>query len=341
MALRHATRYARNRLLLTVGLCLPAGADVGPAGAVLTKLGAQLRALEEESAFLSTPARKASLARTLPSVLAGLRARGECFVRIDACDAIALRLPPAGRLQDPPDVQPHDVPVRLRDLDALAAAGGWDLALVALLPFIDGRSHVRAIAELAGMDLAVVRAALRQLLFYGLVALVDAFQFSNVYAATHRLQALLHSAPLRRSLVRFVAAMADDNEVGAPRPVFDLVFRLLASFGSGACVGDIALQHCAAARGVDVRLLCVFGVLHGMLRRVHRYVLPRGLAVGSGPASAEMGASGCEALLVLPAPLLQSLDGSVHVDALCCRLAVGRAELEAALARQGVELVDR
>ena len=334
MALQHATRYARNRLLVTVGLALPAGADTGPAGAVLAKLGAQLRVMEEQSAFLSTPARKASLARTLPAVLAGLRARGECFIRVDGCDTIALRLPPTGLLPEPPDVSAHDVPVRLRDLGPLAAAGGWDIALVALLPLIDGRSHARAIAELAGADLSLVRCALRQLLHFGLIALVDVFQFSNVYAATHRLQGLLHSAPLRRALVRFVATAPGEGAVEeraepAPLPDFDFVFRLLAAFGTGARVGDIAA---GAARGrVHARRLCVFGVLHGLLRRVHRYVLVR------RGANVVPGASA-----LLPAPLLRALDGTIHMDELCCAVGAGAREVEEELERiGGFDFVDR
>jgi hypothetical protein len=348
MALQHATRYARNRLLVTVGLALPAGADTGPAGAVLAKLGAQLRVMEEQSAFLSTPARKASLARTLPAVLAGLRARGECFIRVDGCDTIALRLPPTGLLPEPPDVRAHDVPVRLRDLGPLAAAGGWDVALVALLPLIDGRSHARAIAELAGADLSLVRCALRQLLHFGLIALVDVFQFGNVYAATHRLQGLLHSAPLRRALVRFVAtapgegaveeaeaeAVAGKSTVAgraepASLPDFEFVFRLLAAFGTGARVGDIAA---GAARGrVHARRLCVFGVLHGLLRRVHRYVLVRRGAAVAPSASA-----------LLPAPLLRALDGTIHMDELCCAVGAGAREVEEELERiGGFDFVDR
>ena len=285
-------------------------------------------------------------------------------------------------MPDPPEVALHDVPVRLRDLDLLAAGagaavgsgagaaesagcalgglphgrvfddldedfgcggdgGGWDLGLRMILPHIDGISHVQAIAERADVDVGVVRSGLRHLLYYGLVAMVDVFQFRNVYAATHRVQNLLHSPQLRRACMLFVSA--DDVQMlpssqqppaARSRPTFEFVFQLLAAFGAGARVGDLNLRFGAPERGIDVRRLAVFGVLHGLLRRIHRFIVP----VARDPSS------------LAPAPppqppltpaLVRSLDGSTHIEALCCRLRASEATLEAALLLSGFILVDR
>ena len=91
----------------------------------------------------------------------------------------------------PPPVSDHQVPTLLppasrrraphRHSAAAAAVragltSGWDLALQRVLPYIDGRCHVARIAERARMDVTLVRRSLRQLLYWGAVAMVDIFQ---------------------------------------------------------------------------------------------------------------------------------------------------------------------
>jgi hypothetical protein len=302
---------------------------LSPYHAVLEKFGQALTALEVESAFLSRPDRKARLASVLPAVLRGLSTRGECLVPLDACDTLALKLFPA--LPAPAPVRDHDVPVPLRDLDALVgpddSESGWDLALRALVPLMDGVATVAAIAAAADVDPSIARRAVQHLVFYGLVSVADVFQFSNIYATTQGLQGLLHRRELRAACVRYVSREDgvlgeeedgevsgggdDDNEDGGgdrgeeeeaeaedgagrlqgrrrrrrpSGPSFEFVFRLFTAFGAGARVCDVCAQNDAARKGVDERRLVVFGVVHGLLRRVHKYPVRRDRG-SSGPAA--------------------------------------------------------
>jgi hypothetical protein len=413
--LRHE-RYERNSLLFAVGLVLrgdggdashgeaparasapaparapassPAPASAPPRAdaaassqgaapweAVLRKLGLYLFALELESGFLCGAAGRAALARVLPAILHGLSARGECFVAARDCDAIALKLFP--QLPPPRAVRDAHVPVRVRDLDAVAGAGaagdaffafsGLDACVRALLPHIDGRAHVRAIAEAADADLPLVRRALQHLLFYGCIALVDTFQFANVYAATPRAQLLLRAPELAHACARAVAAEpAPHAPPAAAQPPAhlgaDAAFRLYAAFGAGSRVADVCVAAGVEEAGADARRLVAFGVMHGLLRRIHSFPVRTAaaaaalaaVAAGAGAGDAEPAAAdGAPLDAAQPPPppppraraLLAEcaawLDGRHSLEDICCELRCSQDALVACLEAAGFEFVQK
>lgn len=360
--------------------------DPRPFEAVLRKLAAYLQAMEVESGALSQPAHRARLQEVLlPAILHGLNSRGECFVRVGAGDTVALKLFPV--LAPPPDVEDHDVPYPTRNLDMLVGNGedsGLDYAMRVILPHIDGLNFVRAIAERSNVDVSLVRRCCQHLLYYGCVALVDVFQYSNVYATLPRVQLLVTSDVLRESAVSYIAkapprgvmarsASLDESAGGGDGGVaFGVIFRIFAAFGAGTPVGDVALQADTAALGIDDRRLTAFGLLHGLLRRVRKYPTPleRGSDAaeesgrhsqifalppepvsasgdltgsvhrggGSGAATASEAASvdvSLTATALLSADVLELLDGSRHLEQLCCRLRCSCDALEAAIAAHG------
>jgi hypothetical protein len=275
------------------------------------------------------------LAAMLAAIRDGLNARGECFVAVgeggDASDnTVALKLLPS--LPLPPPVRDHDVPVRVRDLDALAGAGagllgataastgaggapggggllgaglgvedsGWDMALRVLLPYIDGVAYARAIAEAADMELPLVRRALRHLLHWGLIRLTDVFQFGSVYATQPQgLQRLLREPQLQRACARYASSgrpgastTAGGSAAGTGLVPRDVLLRLYMAFGAGTRVCDVAALAGTAERGVDDRRLVTWGVMHGVLRRVHKYPVPLEERRGGGAEDAGAGGGG-------------------------------------------------
>jgi len=81
----------------------------------------------------------------------------------------------------PPDVKGWHVPVaKMKLADAVDAT--WDLTLQKIVAHIDGVSDVRRIAFLADVSLGLARAALRHLLYYDTILLLDLFFFSACYA---------------------------------------------------------------------------------------------------------------------------------------------------------------
>ena len=80
----------------------------------------------------------------------------------------------------------------------------WDLSLHAVLGYINGIDYIRRISERADMDLSLVRLCIQQLIHYGVVALVDIFQYSNIYAVTPGIRRLYDEPELTAACIEFV-----------------------------------------------------------------------------------------------------------------------------------------
>lgn len=359
-------RYPRNTLLFSVGFALDPDADTRPYEPVLRKLGLLLYSMEIEGEFLFRVEKKAQLASMLPMILAGLNARGECFVPADSVDTIALKLFPV--LPHPSLVRDHNVPVRLRDMDVMVGSGddsGWDLCMRTVLPHIDGVQCVRAISEAADVELPLVKRVVQHLLYYGCIALVDIFQYTNIYSTQPRVQLLLRSEELRTACATYIhqdtsglvlprvfpssiALAAAPHAPRHTRDIPDRLFRLYSAFGAGSRMCDVCAQCDTAGMEIDDRKFATFGILHGFLRRVQKYPVPK---AGSGSSSSIGGGGGGGVGVersVAPGsssaphgggPLLPHvlalLDGTRTLEEICCRLHCSQSQIEAAIDLHG------
>jgi len=334
-------RYDRNALFFTVGAVVPMGADAEAWASLPRKLAAQLRELEAGSGFLLDPARKAVLSGVLESARLELAARAECSVAIEAHVMLHLRLTPraaGGAVSgaEVPEVADHQVPVPLRELIPRRGAGD-DLALARVAPWIDGIRHVRKLAAAAGVSAKVARSVVQGLLAEGSVAMVDIFQFSSCYSTTRQLGKLFDDGALQAEAVAFIcelAAVAEEvAEQAAPAalPRWVQLFALFAALQSAVSVESWRQAHLAEieALGADPRRLVAFGVIHGLLLRVHRYPLriARSKPGSKGSITAVSPFAGADAGV----NWLELLDGKHSYDELCCTLACSAEELDAAL----------
>ena len=80
---------------------------------------------------------------------------------------------PQGSIPDPPEYQPY----RGLNMDV-------DLTLGRVYPFIDGVKSVDMISQMAKTDLSLTRKAIRHLLYYECIILLDIFQYGAIYAPT-------------------------------------------------------------------------------------------------------------------------------------------------------------
>jgi len=81
----------------------------------------------------------------------------------------------------PPEVRGWHVPVaKMKFADIVDPT--WDLTLQRVIQHIDGVNDVRRIAHLADVSLELCQLALRHLLYYDTILLLDMFFFSNCYA---------------------------------------------------------------------------------------------------------------------------------------------------------------
>lgn len=277
-------KYTRNALMFNVGFVFDEATDTTAYEAVLRRLASVLQTLELESEFLSRDATKEHLSELLPRVLYDLNARGEVVSPINDTTTLCLKLYP--RLAEPGPVAEQEVPVRIRDLDVLVAKD-WDLTLQRIIPYIDGVNYVKRISILADVDLELVNAALRQLLYYGCVAMIDIFQYSNIYATTPAVGLLLESAELADACTEYI------TKYGWPRPPFARVFSLYCSFQAGYRTCDVCALADTHGLGIDDRRFVAFGVIHGLLRRVHKYPVPI-----SGAAAAAAAAKAAPSILL-------------------------------------------
>lgn len=273
--------YPRHRFTFAFGMVFGQDDDVGPYGPVLRKIARFFHNLEKDSQFLSSGA-GGKLGQLLLRIMEGLVMRGECIVRVlDAKSALALKLFP--KLLDPPNVGDFQVPVFTRSLKNIMVKD-WDFTIQRLEKHIDGKKFVKRIALEAGMDISLVKRALRQLLYYRVIVMLDVFQYSNLYACTKRIAELAWNEALQQECRSYVLK---EGLVLRNTVPFNKIFQLYASLHPSAPFGDFCIAFNTEGLGIDDQRFVTFGLRMGILRRVRHvpiplvYPLPTSTAVGS------------------------------------------------------------
>ena len=236
----------------------------------------------------------------------------------DDANSINLKLFP--QYPEPPHVQDYQVPIAMLDFTSVMDKY-WDITMRRIIPFIDGVHYVKKIADLADVNIALVRMAVQHLLYYGCVKLIDIFEFSNIYNVTAEIRHFLTSDSIKTECVQFVRNIESKKDVS-----FGDVFSLYCSMKGGLRVVDWIQDNQEALQLVDIRKFVAFGVLKGFLYRVHKYPL---LSSAS---------DGIHADPVL-GRIAKLLNGRTHMDDLCCRFYLNYIELESRLSSFGVQFI--
>ncbi|KAK4158702.1 nitrogen permease regulator 2 [Cladorrhinum sp. PSN259] len=104
---------------------------------------------------------------------------GECMIPVDDANTINMKLFPYHPV--PAEVKGWHVPVaKMKFADVVDPT--WDLTLQKVIQHIDGVSDVRRIAWQADVSLELTQLALRHLLYYDTILLLDMFFFGACYA---------------------------------------------------------------------------------------------------------------------------------------------------------------
>ena len=276
-------KYSRNQLLFSICFAFDgdsSGSGSGGSGGgsnesyriyqpALRKLAHYIETLETDSEYLHTPATKRLLPELLQTIYSQLSTEGQCTVRANPANRIFLRLYP--HLPQPPAVSSWQVPVLLRG----GASGegvlmAWDMTLRSLVSAMDGESCVGAIAARCGVRVASVKRAVAQLLYGGLAVLVDAFQYTNLYQPTATLITAHSNTQLCNDAIDYIQQQ-QPNQQQQQRLTHWQLLGLYGRMGSNESVEAYLVRERLVESDVDVRRLVRFGLVNGLIRRVHVY----------------------------------------------------------------------
>ncbi|KAG8523953.1 GATOR complex protein NPRL2 [Galemys pyrenaicus] len=255
-------KYSRNALLFNLGFVCDAQAKTCALEPIVKKLAGYLTTLELESSFVSTEESKQKLVPIMTILLEELNASGRCTLPIDESNTIHLKV--IEQRPDPPVAQEYDVPVFTKDKEDFFNSQ-WDLTTQQILPYIDGFRHVQKISAEADVELNLVRIAIQNLLYYGVVTLVSIFQYSNVYCPTPKVQDLADDQSLQEACLSYV------TKQGHKRASLRDVFQLYCSLSPGTTVRDLIGRHPQQLQHVDERKLIQFGLMKNLIRRLQKY----------------------------------------------------------------------
>jgi hypothetical protein len=203
----------------------------------------------------------------------------------------------------PPVVKGWQVPVAKTKLTDIVDPT-WDLTLQKVIAHIDGVSDVRRIAHAANVSLDLAKTALRHLLYYDTILLLDIFFFGACYALR----------PGIHDFIRNLDGMVDECAAyvshGRGRVSNYHLIKLMSTFVQGRTIMEWLKGHQDAGfevlRYVDVRRFVQFGIIKGCLYRVHKYVVSKQYLAGL--------ASGQSRPMPGGDPLQKYIDGCHHFE---------------------------
>ncbi|XP_068107670.1 GATOR1 complex protein NPRL2 [Hyperolius riggenbachi] len=292
-------KYSRNALLFNLGFVCDARAKTCALEPIVKKLAGYLKTLELESGFISNEESKQRLVPIMTYLLKELNANGECTLPIDESNTMHLKV--IELRAAPPTAQEYDVPVFTEDKEEFGS-GQWDLTTQQILPYIDGFRHIQKISAEADVELNLVRIAIQNLMYYGVVTLVSILQYSNVYCTTPRVQELIHDKTLQDDCLSYV------SKPGLKRPSLRDVFQLYCGLSPGTTVRDLIARYTQQLQRVDERKLIQFGLMKNLIRRLQKYPVKLSRDERSPPA--------------------RLYTGSHTYDEICCKTGMSYRELD-------------
>ncbi|KAK7503525.1 hypothetical protein BaRGS_00005064 [Batillaria attramentaria] len=291
-------KYKRNALIFNLCFVFSEEFNTASYGPVVKKLAAYMIQLELENEFLSNEEKEPHILAFLQQVRQELNQNGLCNINM-----VHLKVTPQEGQQV--SVQDYDVPILITSHDAIVRHP-WDLTTQQIMHHVDGTSHVMKIAAEADVDINLVKACLQNLLYFNVVKMISVFQYSNVYTCTPDVRKLLEDRMLQHECVRYVAR--NDHAL----PNFRDVFMLYCSLTPGTTVKDICARFNPHTLKVDERQLIQFGLMKGIIRRMHKYPvkLPN------------------ESVSLQLHPILKWLNGCHSYDEISCKTGLSHQELD-------------
>lgn len=298
------SRYLRNRLIFNVCFVCQPHMRTFHYEPLVKKLNKYFENLELECQFLSNAESRDKIPDILEDVRTKLNELKSCKIEMTSSTTINLKILKVH--PDPEEVMEEQVPLLLITRHFLRP-NRWDLTTQQIIPYIDGYRHISRIATEADVEVSLVKACIQNMIYYGIVKLIPIFQYSNSYLPTQRLVELYEDEQLRQECIKNVARVT-----GAPEmlPDFRSIFRIFCSMNYGITVRDLCLQINPSNLNIDEKKLIRFGLMKGLIRRVHRY-----------PVLVDRESSNNISVSPTSTLNLNLFDGDHNYDQICCKVA--------------------
>lgn len=299
------SRYSRNRLIFNVCFVCQPHMRTFHYEPLVKKLNRYFEELELECQFLSN-----SLSRErIPSILEDIRTKLNEFksCKLEMTSSTTINLKIVKVHPDPDEVLDEQVPLLLVTRNLLKP-NRWDLTTQQIIPYIDGYRHISRIATEADVEVSLVKACIQNMIYYGIVKLIPIFQYSNSYLPTQKLVELHENEQLRKDCIKYVARIPSVPEM---MPNFRSIFRMFCTMNYGITIRDLCLQFNPINLNIDEKRLIRFGLMKGLIRRIHKY-----------PVLIEDG-DNCDNTSSSPISRLNLnlFDGDHNYDQICCKVA--------------------
>ncbi|KAJ5157088.1 Nitrogen permease regulator [Penicillium canariense] len=229
-------RYARNEFIFNFCIVLTEEEDFSQYKSVVQKLADLMHALEEQNGFLSRDFSKSGEGKVYSlceMLMEDLNNYCECMIPIDELNTLNIKLFPI--YPSPPPVKAWQVPLFTVRYQAFMDEN-WDLSLQRIVPYINGVNSVRIISILADTDFSLTCRAIRHLLYYGCLFLLDIFSFSAIYAPTAQFSSAIGSdEAMQLECARYVnTRFAPHPPIGPQSPLPSQIAPAAAASSAGS-----------------------------------------------------------------------------------------------------------
>jgi len=329
------SRYERHTYFFSVGFVLPQNVTpvcISNYQLVLSKLGTVFETLEAESFFLTSKEGRDKLPWILQKIYVDLQHNAEVKdLEVTPANAVNLKL--FKKVSQPPgEIADHQVPIIVADVSVLNRPE-FDLTLSKVIPMIDGVNYVKRIAQLSNVEVKLVKKCVSQLLYYGAVEMVEIFQFSNVYVPTAEVGKLYKDKQMQQACVAYVSTFSKSGK----KAKFSILFKLYCSLQRGLRMGTFATQYKLLESRIDPRRFAIFGVINGLIRRVHKYPITRPTPIIANKGRFKEVPVDNHNVYILRQRMAYgqttSLSGELSYDELCCKFGMSYAEVESEMRR--------
>jgi hypothetical protein len=217
--------------------------------------------LETFDGFLYDKTRKSRLEFICEKIFKDLTAgASQCYLIFDELNVLTLDYEKKDFLL-PPRIHDHTVPVPLANLEIFRHIT-HDFTIQSVISAIDGKKCVKHIRNSVQLSESQIILCLQHLYYQGIVDFIDLFQVTNIYRVTKKVGKLLSDQKIREEALKHLAKSQDVT----CEEIFESYTEM-----SYKVVSDFLEENPKFVFKFDIELFIAYGVLRGIIKRVHRY----------------------------------------------------------------------